>query len=142
MELLTKASYSNAANMRERKNLEVAYEAACESIVLLKNDGILPLKDKKIAMYGAGVSHTVKGGTGSGEVNERHSVSILEGMETAGFEVTTKSWIRDFASMYKEAEKSFRKDKVKNILSNPMSLLSDFPRLIHERMKLEKIFNL
>ena len=136
MELLTKASYSNIANARERRNLEIAYEAACESIVLLKNDGTLPLKCGKVAMYGAGVSRTIKGGTGSGEVNERHSVSILEGMEQAGFEVTTKAWIRDFEAMYGEAEEAFRKGKVKRFLSNPMSLLSDFPgvdgRLITE----------
>ena len=90
MELLTKASYSGEISEREKRNLEVAYRAACESMVLLKNDGVLPLKTQRIALYGAGVTKTIKGGTGSGEVNERHSVTILEGMENRGFEVATK----------------------------------------------------
>ena len=80
MELLTKASYSGEVSEREKRNLEVAYRAACESMVLLKNEGVLPLQTKKIALYGPGVTRTIKGGTGSGEVNERHSVTILEGM--------------------------------------------------------------
>ena len=77
MELLTKASYSGEVSQREKDNLQVAYEAACEGMVLLKNDGILPLQTKKVALYGPGASMTIKGGTGSGEVNERHSVTIL-----------------------------------------------------------------
>ena len=94
--LLTKASFDKNANARELNNLKIAYEAACESIVLLENDGSLPIPTKKVALYGSGASHTIKGGTGSGEVNERHSVTILEGMEKAGFQITTKSWIDDY----------------------------------------------
>lgn len=78
MKLLTRAGRSDAVSQRERENLAVAYQAACEGIVLLKNDGALPLRTKKIALYGPGASRTIKGGTGSGEVNERRSVTILE----------------------------------------------------------------
>ena len=55
MELLTKASYEYDPNQRELDNLKLAYEAACESIVLLKNDGTLPFSHKKVALYGAGI---------------------------------------------------------------------------------------
>ncbi|MBE5940635.1 MAG: hypothetical protein E7266_09605 [Lachnospiraceae bacterium] len=115
MELLTKASYSSEVNEREKDNLIVAYEAACESVVLLKNDGALPLATKKVAMYGPGVSMTIKGGTGSGEVNERHSVTILEGMKDRGFEVTTKAWLDDYARYYENAEELYRQKKKKRI---------------------------
>ena len=108
MELLTKASYSGEPNQRELENLQVAYEAACEAMVLLKNDGTLPLKNKKVALYGPGASMTIKGGTGSGEVNERHSVSILEGLEDRGFEITTQRWIDDFEQSYADAEKAYK----------------------------------
>ena len=120
MELLTKASYSGEVSEREKRNLEVAYRAACESMVLLKNEGVLPLKTKKVALYGPGVSRTIKGGTGSGEVNERHSVTILEGMENRGFEVATKQWIKDYEDAYEEGEiahKKAQRDIVKLIKS-------------------------
>ena len=58
MKLLTKASSSDAVTQRELENLQVAYQAACEGMVLLKNDGALPFKAKKIALYGPGASMT------------------------------------------------------------------------------------
>ena len=115
MELLTKASYSGEISQREKENLQVAYEAACEGMVLLKNDGILPLGTKKVALYGPGASMTIKGGTGSGEVNERHSVTILEGMENRGFEITTKAWIEKFEAMYRQAEAAYKEEKKKRV---------------------------
>jgi len=55
---------------------DVAYlQADCGSHA---HDGTLPLTPGKVALYGAGAGHTIKGGTGSGEVNERHSETILE----------------------------------------------------------------
>ena len=124
MSLLTKASYSNEVTQREKENLQVAYRAACEGIVLLKNDGTLPLKTKKVALYGAGASMTIKGGTGSGEVNERHSVTILEGMTDRGFEITTRGWISDFERLYAEAEAAYKVEKKKRInILKPNSIM-------------------
>lgn len=129
MELLTKASRSTEMNRREIENLQVAYRAACEGIVLLKNDGSLPFKAKKVALYGSGASMTIKGGTGSGEVNERHSVTILEGMEDRGFEITTHGWIEDFHQYYKEAEAAYKIEKKKRVnlfkLNSVMDMLFD-----------------
>lgn len=110
MEPLTKASYSDDVSDREKRNLEVAYRAACESVVMLKNEGALPFKGKLIAAFGAGVSKTIKGGTGSGEVNERSSVSILDGLENRGFRVTTKGWIEDFNAEYEKAYAKYQKE--------------------------------
>ena len=115
MKLLTKASYSPEVTAREQENLQVAYRAACEGMVLLKNDGALPFRTKKIALYGPGASMTIKGGTGSGEVNERHSVTILEGLEERGFQITTKSWIRDFETAYTQAEAAYMIEKKKRV---------------------------
>ena len=115
MELLTKASYDSAANQREKDNLQVAYNAACEGMVLLKNDGCLPFSGKKVALYGAGASMTIKGGTGSGEVNERHSVTVLEGLQDRGFEIGTLQWIADFEQGYKDAEVLYKQEKKKRV---------------------------
>lgn len=115
MELLTKASYSKEVTQREKDNLTVAYKAACESMVLLKNEGVLPLTTQKVALYGAGASRTIKGGTGSGEVNERHSVTILEGLEDRGFTITTRKWIGDFEKAYTAAQKAYKAEKKKRV---------------------------
>ena len=129
MDLLTKASYSGEVTQREQENLQVAYQAACEAMVLLKNDGALPFCTKKIALYGPGASMTIKGGTGSGEVNERHSVTILEGLQNRGFEVTTMQWIQDFEEGYREAEAAYKIEKRKRVnllkLSSIMDMLFD-----------------
>ena len=74
---------------REIKHRKLAREVASEGMVLLKNEGILPLQPQKIALYGAGARMTVKGGTGSGNMQERYSVTIEEGLINAGFEIVS-----------------------------------------------------
>ena len=111
MKLLTKARYTDEVNERELKNLGLAYQAACESIILLENRGALPLQTKTVALYGAGASKTVKGGTGSGEVNERRSVTVLEGLQERGFTVTTNTWLADYEKDYALGEVAFEKQK-------------------------------
>ena len=68
---------------RMQANAAVARKTASEGMVLLKNDDhLLPLKDgTKLAVFGIGQVYTIKGGTGSGEVNNLKSVNILEGLE-------------------------------------------------------------
>lgn len=101
---------SNAVTERETINRKTARAAAAEGMVLLKNeDHILPLKPgTKVALYGGGASKTVKGGTGSGDVNERESVSIYEGMKAAGYVITTENWIRDYDERYEKARIEWR----------------------------------
>jgi len=112
-----KAAFSDAVTPLEKANLKVAYEAAREGIVLLENDGTLPVRPGKIALYGAGAELTIKGGTGSGEVNERHAVSIMEGLEQCGFEVTTKQWIYEYRKLYAAEEEKYGKDIYKKLLT-------------------------
>lgn len=129
MKVLTKASYTSAVTDREKENLQVAYQAACEGMVLLKNDGALPFTTQKVALYGPGASLTIKGGTGSGEVNERHSVTVLEGMEDRGFEIVTREWIRDFEDNYQKALTQYKEERKKRVnilkLGELMNMLKD-----------------
>ena len=115
MKSYTKASFDGKPNQREIDNRKIAYEAACEGMVLLKNDGTLPLKTKKVALYGPGASMTIKGGTGSGEVNERHSVTVLEGLQNRGFAVTTQKWIDEFKDYYVKAAAEYKIEKRKRV---------------------------
>jgi beta-glucosidase len=89
-----KATTDPKETERERNHNELVRKIAPEGIVLLKNDGLLPIEEcKKIALYGAGIRHTIKGGTGSGDVNTRSTVNIEQGFENAGVEVVTKAWL-------------------------------------------------
>ena len=84
--------------------------SAEESIVLLKNDGVLPLPTGiPVALFGAGAGLTIKGGTGSGDVNVRHSVSIYDGFTLARVRVTSKSWIEDYEERYELARQAWKK---------------------------------
>ncbi len=115
MEFLTRAHLSSEPTELEYRNLRIAYDAACEGMVLLKNDGTLPLKNKKVALYGGGAARTIKGGTGSGEVNERHSVSVLEGLENRGFTILNRLWLQDYEAFYKIALEEYRQEKKKRL---------------------------
>lgn len=107
MEFRTKAKYTDEATPLEKKNKALSYQAACEGIVLLENNGLLPVKAGKIALYGAGAGKTIKGGSGSGEVNERHAVTILEGLASRGFEIVTASWLDRYDALWEQERKVF-----------------------------------
>jgi len=104
---------------REIKNSVIARKAAAEGFVLLKNDNdVLPIaKDKKVAIYGAGASNTLKGGTGSGDVNERHSVTIYEAFTAAGIEISepSKKWCESYLKEYEESRIAWRDEILKEI---------------------------
>lgn len=75
---------------------EVAYRLSCESAVLLKNEGALPLKKgDKIALMGPRADVIPCGG-GSGAVDPLYSISLLQGMNGLGedFPVT---YVEDYA---------------------------------------------
>ena len=88
---------SPEVTQRETDHRKLAREAAAEGFVLLENkDHFLPLaKGSKVGLYGAGAIRTIKGGTGSGDVNERDSVNNFQGMKTAGYDVTSSEWLED-----------------------------------------------
>lgn len=70
---------------------EVAYRLACESIVLLKNDGILPLKkNRRIALSGPG-AEVIPCGGGSGAVDPLYTVSLKEGLQLLGARFSEKA---------------------------------------------------
>ena len=67
----------------------VTRNAAAEGTVLLENKGVLPLSPniKTVALYGVAAYKPIAGGTGSGDVNRRYTVSLVEGMRNAGYTV-------------------------------------------------------
>ncbi len=96
-------------SQREMIHSMFAREAAAQGIVLLKNEDILPLeRSKAIALFGAGAGKTVKGGIGSGDVNNRETVSIYQGLTDAGIHVTSKDWLTDYERRYAHARAAWK----------------------------------
>lgn len=94
----------------EKDHLKYILKNAAECTVLLKSNGQFPIeKAGKLAAYGSGVRYTVKGGTGSGEVNSRFTYNIEQGLEKAGFEITTKNWLDSYDEVRRSAKKDFIK---------------------------------
>lgn len=95
----------------EKQHLEALRAHLAECTVLLKSNGDFPLSEAgKIAAYGCGVRKTVKGGTGSGEVNSRYFVNVEQGLKDAGFKITTTPWLDAYDEMYVKARKQFLVD--------------------------------
>ena len=97
-------------NDYEREHSEYVRSHGGECTVLLKSDGTFPLEGPcRIALYGSGARLTIKGGTGSGEVNSRYSVNIEQGLAEEGFTVTTKAWMDGYDRAKADAKTAFMK---------------------------------
>ena len=91
----------SAVSARERKHAEIIRRVAAEGMVLLENNGVLPLAEgSAVALYGLGARYTIKGGTGSGSVNNRNNVHIDAGLRAAGLRVTNTAWLDDYDRRY------------------------------------------
>ncbi len=92
----------------EREHAQTLRRLGAECAVLLRRNGDFPLKEAgTIALFGSGARATVKGGTGSGEVNSRYFVTVEEGLENAGFTVTSKVWLETYATFHQAARAQF-----------------------------------
>ena len=103
-------SPSSEVTQREIDNRKLVREAAAESFVLLKNENnLLPLAEgARLGLYGAGAIKTMKGGTGSGDVNERDNVNIYQGLLNAGFEITSKRWLDSYQKVYEKSREDWK----------------------------------
>ena len=91
---------------RETKIRAVARRAAAEGMVLLENNGILPLrKNAVLALYGQGARYTVKGGTGSGDVNSRNTISVEQGLLSAGFRIANGDYLDRYDAEFTASKK-------------------------------------
>lgn len=120
----------NKPSKREVLHSRFARKAAAEGIVLLKNEGILPLGSSwPIALLGNGARKTVKGGIGSGDVNSRENISIYRGLKEAGVVIVSEDWLEDYDNRYEDARAQWKKkilDDVKTV-DNPFDAYASNP---------------
>lgn len=87
-----------AAHEIEHNN--IVRKNAAECTLFLKRNADLPIKEPcKVNLYGSGARSTIKGGKGSGDVNTRYNVSIEEGLQNAGFQIRTRSWMDEYDAL-------------------------------------------
>ncbi len=116
------ATESTEISLREKKNYNSSVEMATEGIVLLKNNGALPLKEneKTVALFGNGARLTLKGGSGSGDVNVREFTTIEKALKDSHFTVTTEAILESYSQ---SVEKNHREyiSKIKEVSKeNPL----------------------
>ena len=124
---------------REQAHRDLARKICADGIVLLENNGVLPLDTKSVALYGAGSRHTVFGGTGSGENNPRYNVNVEEGLENDGINIKSKAWLDEYDVLFdtelinykQNLKKALRKVSIKEHMDyaadNPFYLPSGRP---------------
>lgn len=75
---------------------EIVEQISQEGIILAKNDGgVLPLTEKNLNVFGWASTNPIYGGTGSGTIDVTTAVSLLGGLENAGFNLN-----KDLINLY------------------------------------------
>ena len=125
-------------NSYEKENIGRLRPYLAECTVLLKKNGAFPLDGPcRIAACGSGVRDTIKGGTGSGEVNSRYFVNIEQGLKDAGFTITNPFWPDMYKAFNDKARREFvagvrkkaRREKI-NVIAASMGAVMKQPEYV------------
>lgn len=108
MELKSIKNVLKGNTMRFPEHREIARQLGADSMVLLKNNDILPINRGKVALFGAGAVDTIFCGNYSNYVFTDKNVSVKDGLLNAGFTFSTDVWL---AKMEKELKRANREDK-------------------------------
>lgn len=97
----------------------ITRQSSTEGMVLLKNDGALPVRNlKTVALFGVNSYDFMSGGLGSGAVNVGYSVDMVTGLKNIGV-ATTPQLTEIYQNYVKYAKAKLKADK------NPMMWFLD-----------------
>lgn len=121
LELIVKSpsfkGYKHSDKPDLKAHAQVTRQAGADGMVLLKNENTLPLQSGlKVSLYGCTSYDFIAGGTGSGNVNRAYTVSLLEGLDNAGFNVD-----QSLKDTYREYIEKDRAEKLEKLKDNPMA---------------------
>ena len=81
----------------EIEHIDTLRKHAAECTLFLNKNDEFPITNPgRVLLVGSGARNTVKGGGGSGNVESRYYTTCEEGLEAAGFELVSKSWLDKF----------------------------------------------
>ena len=88
---------SQKNKLYESKHIRIMRETAAECALFLNKNNEFPLnKPKNVYLIGSGARYTVKGGLGSADVESRFFTTCEQGLEKAGFKITSKNWLNQY----------------------------------------------
>ena len=92
----------------EKLHIDFLKDNSAECTLFLNRNDAFPLSSPcKLLLIGSGARQTLKGGTGSGEVESRYYTTCEQGLESAGFEIVSKDWLDKFPQFKKAKRQSF-----------------------------------
>ena len=78
----------------EKAHIKILRQTASECTLFLNKNNEFPIEIPcKVLLIGSGARNTIKGGLGSGDVESRYFTTCEQGLENAGFEITSKEWL-------------------------------------------------
>ena len=109
------AASTNQTSEREVRNAQLSKEAAEEGMVLLENENqALPLSQgSKAALFGTGSYGTIKGGTGSGDVYNRYTISVYDAL-TSTYNISNMAWWGEYLKTFEEKKAQAAEEKKDN----------------------------
>ena len=101
-----------------KDHIAVSRNAAEEGMVLLKNNGVLPLPaGSHVALFGKGTFDYVKGGGGSGDVHCPYIRNLYDGFKTFADEVSVYEGTADFYRDY--VQKAYAEGGAPGMIAEP-----------------------
>ena len=100
--------------MLRQEKVDFARRAAADGMVLLKNNGALPIdKDDTVALFGIASYQCFKLGWGSGDMLAQRIIQIDEALRDAGYSIeatadaVNKAWVEAHADEYKRVNRNW-----------------------------------